>query len=94
VPATPVATVAPAVEVAVGDNLWLIAVSAVARETGREPGTVTDDEVARYWRVVCDVNRDRLRSGDVDLIYPGEVVVLPSADDGEAGGGAVGVSAG
>ena len=65
------------VEVAPGDNLWAIAAQTLARATGRDRGAVTDDEIARYWRVLCDLNRDRVRSGDVNLIYPGEVVVLP-----------------
>ena len=65
------------VEVAPGDNLWGIAAQTIARATGRDRGAVTDDEIDRYWRVLCDLNRDRVRSGDVNLIYPGEVVVLP-----------------
>ena len=36
-----------------------------------------DEEIARYWRTVCDANRDTLRSGNVDLVYPGEIVTLP-----------------
>ena len=65
------------VEVAPGDNLWAIAAQTLARATGRDRGAVADDEIDRYWRVLCDLNRGRVRSGDVNLIYPGEVVVLP-----------------
>lgn len=57
-----------------GDNLWLISERALAGALGRPP---SEREVASYWRLVIDENRDRLRSGDPDLIYPGEVVVLP-----------------
>jgi hypothetical protein len=73
------------VEVAPGDNLWVIAASAIARSTGRDVGAVPDDEIARYWHVVCDRNRDRLHSGDVNLILPGEVVMLPPVADGGTG---------
>jgi hypothetical protein len=38
---------------------------------------VTDVEVTRYWLRVVEANRPNLRSGDPDLIYPGEIVILP-----------------
>ncbi len=60
-----------------GDNLWSLSADAVARATGRPRGALDDDEIAPYWVTVCDANRPTLRSGDVNLIYPGEVVVLP-----------------
>jgi hypothetical protein len=60
-----------------GDNLWELSAAALARGTGRERVTLADDEIARYWRTVCDVNRDTLRSGNVDVIYPDEIVALP-----------------
>jgi nucleoid-associated protein YgaU len=41
------------------------------------PATV--DEVVAYWRSVIEANRERLQSGDPDLIYPGEVVLLPAS---------------
>lgn len=66
------------VEVAPGDSLWGIAADALARATGRERHALTDEDVAPYWERVCARNRDALRSGDVNLIYPGETVVLPS----------------
>lgn len=46
-----------------GDSMWTIA---AAHTTG---------EVAPYWRLVVDLNRDRFR--DVDLIHPGDEVLLP-----------------
>jgi nucleoid-associated protein YgaU len=61
-----------------GDNLWDLSAAALARATGRERAALGDDEIARYWNVVCDANRATVRSGDVNLIYPGEVLVLPS----------------
>lgn len=53
-----------------GDHLWKIS----ARHLGNE---VSNNEVAPYWLEVIDVNTPHLRSGDPDLIYPGEVVTLP-----------------
>jgi hypothetical protein len=77
--APPPPTTAPRAEVEVlaGDNLWVIAADALARATGRARDAITDDEVAPYWRALCDLNRDRVRSGDVNLVYPGEVLLLP-----------------
>jgi hypothetical protein len=60
-----------------GDNLWSLSADALARATGRAHHVLTDDEIARYWIAVCNANRGALRSGDVNLIYPGEVVLLP-----------------
>lgn len=60
-----------------GDNLWGLAAEALAAATGRPRATLGDAEIAPYWRTVCDANRASLRSGDVNLIYPGERVVLP-----------------
>jgi hypothetical protein len=73
----PRASTAATVAVTPGDNLWELSAAALARGTARERVAITDDEIARYWRSVCDVNRDTLRSGDVNVIYPGEVVALP-----------------
>ena len=65
------------VVVAPGDNLWELSAAALARGTARERAAIADDEIARYWRTVCDANRDALRSGSVNVIYPGETVALP-----------------
>lgn len=57
-----------------GDHLWKIS----ARRLGdllERPAT--NGETGPYWRSVIEVNRDRLRSGNPDLIYPGELVKLP-----------------
>jgi nucleoid-associated protein YgaU len=55
--------------VAAGESLWTIAAARVA------PGA----DVAPYWARVVDANRQSLRSGNPNLIYPGEVVELPNA---------------
>ena len=57
-----------------GDNLWLIAERHLTEVWGRRP---EDNETAPYWRKVIDANRRRIRSGDPDLIFPGEEIVLP-----------------
>ena len=54
-----------------GDHLWKISARALGRDS-------SDSAVAPYWVEVVDVNRPRLRSGDPDLIYPGEMILLPS----------------
>jgi nucleoid-associated protein YgaU len=54
-----------------GDHLWKIS----ARHLDR---VAPESDIAPYWRDVVDVNTPRLRSGDPDLIYPGEVVELPA----------------
>ena len=60
------------VVVAVGDHLWKIS------SRHLKTATVETSDVATYWRAVIDLNRDDLRSGNPDLIYPGEVISLPS----------------
>jgi nucleoid-associated protein YgaU len=62
-----------------GDNLWLIAQAALARDPA---APVDDPAVARYWRDVIRVNRRTLRSGDPSLIFPGEIITLPPAPRG------------
>ena len=61
-----------------GDSFWAIAARHLAQVTARDRTTLRNDEIARYWVKVCDANRSTIRSGDVNLIYPGEVVQLPS----------------
>jgi nucleoid-associated protein YgaU len=56
--------------VVAGDNLWAIAAARL--------GTNRAADVAPYWRRVVAVNRPTLRSGDPNLIYPGELVALPA----------------
>lgn len=61
--------------VAPGDNLWGIA---AARLGGA--GT-TAREVHAYWVRLIAANRDHLRSGDPDLVHPGEVLLLPAVEE-------------
>jgi nucleoid-associated protein YgaU len=58
-----------------GDHLWAVAEETLADEWGRPP---TDDEVLAYWTTLVDANRSRLADpGNPDLVFPGQVVVLP-----------------
>src|SRR5436189_166620 len=63
--------------VALGDNLWTIARDRLATVTRRPPAELGEREIARYWLDVVDANRASLRSGDPDLIFPGELIKLP-----------------
>jgi len=59
-----------------GDNLWSIARAEVVRATGdARPG---DAIIAAYWQRVIALNRATLRSGNPSLIFPGEIVALPT----------------
>lgn len=53
-----------------GDHLWKISAHHLSRYA-------PDREVAPYWLEVIEMNRADLRSGDPDLIFPGEVIRLP-----------------
>jgi nucleoid-associated protein YgaU len=57
-----------------GDHLWSISETRLEKEAQRQ---VPDEVIARYWRTVIARNQPRIRSGDPDLIYPGEVILLP-----------------
>jgi hypothetical protein len=61
-------------EVEPGDNLWTIACRHI-REVTAEP---TLGQVTEYWLQVIDRNAGGLRSGDPDLIFPGEHIALPA----------------
>ena len=63
-----------------GDNLWTIARDRLTEALGGGSGKPTNREVANYWLQVIEANRHRLRSGDPDLIHPGETIVLPPID--------------
>lgn len=59
-----------------GDDLWSIAHATLRTHLGRDPN---QREIARYWLVVIAKNRDRLPDpSDPSLLFPGDVVVLPS----------------
>lgn len=58
-----------------GDNLWSIAASHLAAETGTHP---SGSEVTPYWRALIDANRDALPDpANPDLLFPGIVLRLP-----------------
>lgn len=65
------------VTVAEGDHLWKISENHL-RDRARRP--VSDSEIGPYWRRVIEQNLESLRSGDPDLIYPGEVIELPEIE--------------
>jgi len=57
-----------------GDNLWRIARAELVRRGNSQPDEAT---IARYWQAVIAANRTVLRSGNPNLIFPGELVALP-----------------
>lgn len=59
-----------------GDHLWSLAERRVSSVLGRP---AADHEIAPYWREVISSNPE-IRSGNPDVIYPGEVIVLPPLD--------------
>lgn len=58
-----------------GESLWSIATRHLA--ASHRDVQLSDWEKARYWTEVVDANRSSLTSGNPDLIFPGEVIVLP-----------------
>ena len=58
-----------------GDSMWVIA----QRHLASIGAPTSDPDVASYWVEVIEANRGTIRSGDPDLIYPGEVLTLPEA---------------
>ena len=80
----PVAVVAAATdvigsiyEVVEGDNLWSIAARVVSETIGN---TAADENIATYWRLLISENARVLRSGDPDMIYPGEMLTIPAVE--------------
>lgn len=60
-----------------GDHMWSLAEKRLNLILGRE---ASDTEIAPYWLKVIGTNLSRIRSGDPDLIFPGEVLLLPAID--------------
>lgn len=56
-----------------GDNLWALATETLERHGVHDPNSAA---VAGYWRLVVAGNR--VRSGDADLIVPGETIEMPA----------------
>lgn len=65
--------------VVAGDHLWSIARRVVAQS---HSGSPTEHQTASYWVDLIEANRNTLRSGDPDLIFPGELIVLPPLPNG------------
>ena len=63
-----------------GDDLWSVAQDRLAASLGVAPAQVGPAQVAGYWRALVQANAATLRSGDPDLLLPGEVLILPPAD--------------
>jgi nucleoid-associated protein YgaU len=63
-----------AVTVRPGDHLWKISARHLHQNS-------PDSRVSPYWRRVVAVNTPSLRSGDPDLIYPGETITLPPINE-------------
>lgn len=64
-------------EVASGENLWAIAAEDLAARRGVAAGELDEASIAAHWRAVIEANADRLRSGEPDLVFPGERLRLP-----------------
>jgi nucleoid-associated protein YgaU len=60
-----------------GEHLWGIAADVLAATRAVDPAALTDREIHAYWVTLIAANRPALRSGDPDLIHPGEVLQLP-----------------
>jgi nucleoid-associated protein YgaU len=69
-------------EVVPGDNLWDIAAAHLAQATRRPAHALTDGEIASYWVRLMAANQDLLRSGNPNLIFPGERVICPPVEGG------------
>lgn len=81
VEAVPRPPAVPGHRVRLGENLWRIAEKRLATATRRPVGALRAAEVHRHWLRLIETNRERLRSGDPDLIYPDEELVLPEVGE-------------
>jgi hypothetical protein len=73
----PAATAADSYPVKPGDNLWSIAAAEVSAQAGAPRRDLTNRQIARYWMSLLGLNRPSLRSGNANLIFPGEEISLP-----------------
>lgn len=60
--------------VVAGENLWLIAEAHLGMASDSQPDNST---IANYWSRLIEANRAAIRSGNPDLIFPGESLILP-----------------
>lgn len=59
-----------------GDHFWSVAERTLRQAWGHPP---SDREVDRYWRALVQLNVSMLRdAGNPDLIFPGQVMALPT----------------
>lgn len=65
-------------EVAGGENLWAIAAEDLAARRGVAAAELDEATIAAHWGAVIEANADRLRSGEPDLVFPGERLRLPA----------------
>jgi nucleoid-associated protein YgaU len=63
-------------QVAPGDTLWSIAKQHLSVSRERSPKKLANRRIAADWLRVIAANARTLVSGDPDLLYPGEVIVL------------------
>lgn len=75
-PVTVIPSPRSSVVVEPGDHLWKISEAHLSEQLHRE---AEDPEIWPYWREVIAANVAGLRSGDPDLIFPGEVIALPGS---------------
>jgi hypothetical protein len=68
--------------VAPGDNLWLISRDHLAEVNNLPASELSDHDIAAYWLRVIAENLDSLRSGNPNLIFPGELIRLPPVSRG------------
>jgi len=57
-----------------GDSCWSLAEEHLRDELGREP---TEAETARLWAQLIEINEERFLTGDPDLLFPGQGLLLP-----------------
>jgi hypothetical protein len=63
-----------------GESFWSVATEHLSDIHGRD---VSDREVDPYWRQLVELNRSRLANPtDADLLFTGQVIVLPAVAPG------------
>jgi hypothetical protein len=70
-------TTSPAEEIVVvtpGSSCWSLAEQALVDRLGRPP---SESEVRRLWALVVAANVERFSTGDPDLIFPGQQLLIP-----------------
>lgn len=57
-----------------GDNFWDIASKQLSNKLGR---AANNQEITNYWMQLVEANKGNIKSGNPNLIFPGEVINLP-----------------